>query len=67
MGIIIGAGENPDTQTPLTSIEQFSADVAYSIGDIVFHENRIYKFVGDHAAGDWDQAVVEQQAVKIVG
>ena len=31
--------------------EAFSTVVAYSVGDIVYYENKLYKFKANHAAG----------------
>lgn len=41
----------------------FSAESAYSAGDYVIHAAMLYRFLADHAAGDWDATEVEAVTV----
>lgn len=42
----------------------FSTVLTYSVGDIVYYANKLWKFIADKAAGDWDATKVEQTSVK---
>jgi len=42
----------------------FSTLVPYGLGDIVFHDRRLYKFTTAHAAGPFDSAEVEEVSLK---
>ena len=42
----------------------FSIVLAYSIGDIVYYNNKLWKFIADKPAGDWNATKVEQTSVK---
>lgn len=42
----------------------FSTLVPYDLGDIVFHDRRLYKFTTAHAAGPFDSAEVEEVSLK---
>ena len=42
----------------------FSTVLAYSVGDIVYYANKLWKFIADKAAGDWDGTKVQQTSVK---
>ena len=44
--------------------EAFSTVVAYSVGDIVYYENKLYKFKANHAAGAWNAAHVDPYSIK---
>lgn len=43
----------------------FSTESAYSEGTMVYHSNRLYKFITDHAAGDWNAEEVEATNVDL--
>ena len=36
----------------------FSTALAYSVGDIVYYTNKLWKFIADKTAGDWDATKV---------
>ena len=40
--------------------DAFSESDAYSVGDKVFHDGKVYKFIADHSAGAWDASEVEE-------
>ena len=42
---------------------EFDEAVDYSTGDVVTHENGLYKFKVDHAAGTWDAAEVDEVTI----
>ena len=42
----------------------FSTVLAYSVGDIVYYDNKLWKFIADKTAGDWVATKVEQTSVK---
>ena len=48
----------------LSVADDFSTSVSYNIGDYVFYNNQLYKFVSSHSAGAWDSNDVV--AVKLV-
>lgn len=41
----------------------FSAESAYSAGDLVYHNGELYKFTADHAAGAWSAEDTEQATI----
>lgn len=42
----------------------FSTVLAYSVGDIVYYANKLWKFIADKSAGDWDATKVVRTSVK---
>ena len=42
----------------------FSTVTAYNVGDIVYYDNKLYKFTDSKAVGVWDATKVEQTSVK---
>ena len=42
----------------------FSNVLPYETGDIVYHANKLWKFIADKPVGDWDATKVEQTSVK---
>ena len=42
----------------------FSTVTAYAVGDIVYYQNKLYKFKTAHAAGAWNSAEVDPYDVK---
>lgn len=42
----------------------FSTALPYSTGDIVYYTNKLWKFIADKTAGDWDSTKVQQTSVK---
>jgi len=44
--------------------DAFSTVTAYTTGDIVFYQNKLYKFTADKAAGAWDSTKVEEFSIK---
>ena len=42
----------------------FSTSLPYATGDIVYYNNKLWKFTADKAAGAWDSTKVEQTSVK---
>jgi len=42
----------------------FSTLVPYNLGDIVFHDRRLYKFTTAHAAGPFNSAEIEEVSLK---
>ena len=45
-------------------VQAFSTVTAYAEGDIVFYNNKLWKFTADHDAGAWNAAQVEAYSVK---
>ena len=41
----------------------FDSTAAYTTGQLVVHDNKLYKFKADHAAGDWDATEVDRVSV----
>ena len=41
----------------------FDNTAAYTTGQLVVHDNKLYKFKADHAAGDWDATEVDRVSV----
>ena len=48
----------------MISVDDFDDTATYAIGDIVKHDNTLYKFKSAHSAGDWD--VTEVNAVTVL-
>ena len=44
----------------------FSAETAYTAGEYVTYENKLYVFTSDHAAGSWDASDVTEKVVSDV-
>ena len=42
---------------------EFDNTVAYSAGNLVYHDGTLYKFDSDHAAGAWDASEVSPTTV----
>ncbi|MCR5408128.1 MAG: hypothetical protein K6E61_03380 [Bacteroidales bacterium] len=42
----------------------FTTVSAYSVGDKVFYDRKLWKFIADHAAGDWNSAEVEEYSLE---
>lgn len=42
----------------------FSTVTAYNVGDIVYYNNKLYKFKTAHAAGEWNSAEVDPWSTK---
>ena len=40
--------------TPLSTAPVFNNTTTYVIGDYVFYNRKLYKFIANHAAGDWN-------------
>lgn len=49
----------------ITIAPNFSTEVAYSAGDLVYHNGTLYKFTADHAAGEW--SAEDTQAATVSG
>ena len=63
------ATANTNIATAKSAVEatiatEFSTASAYSVGDVVFHEDGLYKFTSAHAAGAWDSTEVTAVTVK---
>lgn len=43
---------------------KFSTASAYSVGDKVYKDNELYRFIADKAAGEWDVAKVEPWSIE---
>ena len=43
--------------------EEFDSTKAYSSGDVVWHENALYEFDSNHAAGSWDPSEVTEKTI----
>ena len=54
--------ETPEVESEDIAPE-FSEEVAYGEGDLVYYEGILYKFTADHAAGAWDPSEVTQTTV----
>lgn len=52
-----------DAVSDMITAEEFDDTEAYSIGDIVKHEDALYKFKAAHAAGAWDASEVDSVTV----
>lgn len=46
-----------------TIAPDFSTSTAYAVGDSVYYENKLYRFIEAHAAGAWNSAHVTQVTV----
>lgn len=46
-----------------TIAPDFSTSTAYGVGDSVYYENKLYRFIEAHAAGAWNSAHVTQVTV----
>lgn len=42
----------------------FSTVLPYAIGDVVYHENKLWKFTSAHSAGAWDSTQVTEFSIK---
>jgi len=49
--------------TPLSTAPMFDNTVAYSVGDYVFYNRKLYKFISAHSIGDWNSSQVEEVTV----
>ena len=58
----MGSGGDPTIITD-TIAEQFSPQKDYQAGKYVYHDNKLYKFDVDHAAGDWSVLQVTEVTV----
>ena len=47
----------------MVSTDDFDDTADYAVGDIVKHENTLYKFNSAHTAGDWDSSEVDAVTV----
>ena len=73
----LNKGNNDDLNARVATLEEevtdlsssvapeFSAEAAYTAGDIVWHEGGLYVFTADHAAGAW--STDDTQAVTVGG
>ena len=73
----LNKGNNDDLNARVATLEEevtdlssamapeFSAEAAYTAGDIVWHEGGLYVFTADHAAGAWSTG--DTQAVTVGG
>ena len=52
-----------DKKSRDTVAPEFNNTVAYSAGDLVYHDGTLYKFDSDHAAGAWDASEVSPTTV----
>ena len=61
-GKIDSRGQTPVTYnfTPLSTASGFDTATAYSEGDCVFYEGKLYRFKANKAAGAWDSTKVEE-------
>ena len=48
---------------PKSTAPQFSASTAYTVGQYVFYEKKLYRFKAAHAAGAWNSAHVDEVTV----
>jgi len=48
---------------PKSIAPQFSASTAYTVGQYVYYEKKLYQFKADHAAGAWNSAHVEEKTI----
>lgn len=48
---------------PKSIAPQFDANTAYTAGQLVYYEKKLYLFIADHAAGAWNSAHVEEKTV----
>lgn len=42
----------------------FSTAADYSEGDVVYHDNKLWKFTSDHEHGAWDESEVDEYSIK---
>lgn len=49
--------------TPPSTATDFDVATAYAVGDIVFNNTKLYKFIVDHPAGAWNNAHVTETTV----
>ena len=48
---------------PLSTAGQFSASTAYSVGQYVYYDKKLYRFTTAHAAGAWNASHVTEVTV----
>lgn len=48
---------------PLSTAGQFSASTAYSVGQYVYYDKKLYRFTSAHAAGAWNASHVTEVTV----
>jgi len=48
---------------PKSIAPQFDASTAYTAGQFVYYEKKLYRFIADHAAGAWNSAHVEEKTI----
>ena len=42
----------------------FSTVSAYAVGDVVYYQNKLWKFTSSHSAGAWDSTEVDEYSIK---
>lgn len=62
-----GGGGGGDSKTKEMIAPLFSSQVNYSAGEYVIYSNKLYKFIVDHDAGDWDADDVTEASGGISG
>lgn len=55
--------ERIEKVSDMVSVNDFDDTVGYAIGDIVKHDDTLYKFTSAHTAGDWDSTEVTSVTV----
>lgn len=56
--------ESINANTGVDEYPVFSASTAYSAGDVVNYNGKLYQFTADHAAGAFDEGQVEETSLK---
>lgn len=49
--------------TPLSTAPTFDDTVVYSVGDYVFYNRKLYKFISAHSVGNWNSSQVEEVTI----
>ena len=55
---------NTISNVGIDEYETFSTSKAYAVGDVVSHNNKLYKFIVPHSAGAFDEGQVEETSLK---
>ena len=49
--------------TPLSTAPTFDNTTAYAVGDYVFYNRKLYKFIASHSSGNWNSSQVEEVTI----
>ena len=58
--------DNLNANTGVDDYEAFSESKAYTSGDVVNYNGKLYKFTSDHAVGEWTGTDVKKISLKTI-